>query len=220
MAWLGSGHATYGKAHIFGHDGKKYIVRGDCYTKIESLSDTSKMPKARKLHEKCKNGDHYLACYYFDEDDVYGKRTRQFIMIQRSDGRTMENLKDARNHTLFKLHQDCQGGSHYLATENGKFYIISKDHVSYLETSGISEKDYDKATAQRYTLHEKYRHGLFYFCTQNVFYVVKQSTEGGLIYHKVSDLRKEDCKTQEVSTYVQKFLEEGRTESKNTFERH
>ena len=115
---------------------------------------------------------------------------------------------DIETKHVFESHPECQGGSFYLA----EWVFTSSAGKTYLQVSDMNKKGYQSSTASHHKLHESFFDGLYYFATDNFFYVVKEHTEFGLVYHRTKDLRsKEEKDVITVSLSVAKFLSRHQT---------
>ena len=185
-----------GVSDICGLKHTKLIIQsGTRFIEIRSLNEGISVANARPLRSECKNGDHYLAQHIIDYgfqptinsmDDPTGK----FYVIKGKWCITVESLglatePGAKN--IFKLHPKCQGGSHYLANRSG-FYIIRNRDNTYLHVENMSEHGYDKRSAHRQKLDKSFTNGLYYFATDDYFYIVKQNAVFGLVYHRAKTL--------------------------------
>ena len=202
-----------GISDICGLKNSKLIIKSDvCYVELSSLNEDISVV-ARPLLENCKRGDHYLARY--DERRVGGsftrtslRKVRDFYVIKgksciRVDGLDAE-LGKVKG--IFDLHPECQGGSHYLANRAGFFIIRCKDN-SYLQVRDMSKDGYNPNLASRHKLHESFVNGMYYFATDDYFYILKKNVEFGLVYYRTKDLRtKEEDDVLLVSPSVVNFL--------------
>ena len=181
----------------------KFIVQaGVRYSEVKSLSGRSNMSVSdfRPLRQECRNGDHYLARYEIhrrgSSATLGSLRTENnFYVIKRNSciqvGCLDDGFCDVETKHVFDLHPDCQGGSFYLANRTGFFIIHSEDNT-YLQVRNMSKKGYRSSTASRHDLHESFTNGLYYFATDNFFYIVKEHAEFGLVYHRTKDLRNKE----------------------------
>ncbi|XP_054849572.1 uncharacterized protein LOC129339006 [Eublepharis macularius] len=106
----------------------------------------------------------------------------EYYYIVRSDlGCYMRstNFNEGKDLYVFSLHNSCQGGDHYLADENDRFYIIKGD--SYRRVTDMHQDD----DAVVFTLHPNCQGGDHYLSAFGHFYIIFQ--EKG-IYRKVTDL--------------------------------
>ena len=194
----------------------KFIVQaGVRYIEVKSLSGNMSVNDFRPLRQECKNGDHYLARYEIHrrgssvtpgslrtENNFYVVKRNSCIQVGCLD----DGFCDVETKHVFDLHPDCQGGSFYMANRMGFFIIRSEDNT-YLQVRDMSKKGHRSSTASRHDLHESFTNGLYYFTTDNFFYIVKEHAEFGLVYHRTKDLRnKEEEDVITVSSAVAKLL--------------
>ena len=167
------------------------------FAEIYSLqADLSEYGVLRSLHERCRNGDHYMARTYIMpsiianlviSSPVYnisdGAAGGRFYIIKKSSCTEVSDLESALECTTYKLHPKCQGGSFYLASRSGFFIIHSEDNT-FCHTENLRSPP----TAPE-ILHEDFWDGLYYYANDNFFYVVKMDDDLGLVYHRRTSLR-------------------------------
>ncbi|RXN11471.1 hypothetical protein ROHU_029999 [Labeo rohita] len=150
------------------------------------------------LHPACRNGDHYIA------------GGGNFHIIKGISCRRVTDLSTDSNAVVYRLHPNCQGGDHYLAAHK-YFYIIFREKRTLRVTADM-KLDLD---VKEYTLHPKYRDGLYYwgrqckppsstiteriaiefqllagfFCS---FYLLKPASEWGVEFCTCPDLSKDE----------------------------
>lgn len=203
-----------GISDICGLKNTKFIIQcGVRYVELRSLNQKMSVDSVRPLLENCKRGDHYLARY--DERRVGGSFTRSSlrkvkdVYVVKGKSCIRVDSFDAelgKVRDIFDLHPECQGGSHYFANRAGFFIIRSEDNT-YLQVTDMSKDGYDPNLAFRLKLHELFVNGMYYFATDDYFYILKENTEFGLVYHRTKDLRtKDEEAVLPVSPSVVKFL--------------
>ncbi|ROL41916.1 hypothetical protein DPX16_1821 [Anabarilius grahami] len=95
----------------------------------------------------------------------------KYCYIIRSDlGCYLEtsDLNKGSDISIFSLHPACKDGDHYLADENGYFYIIKGN--SYRRVKNLTTD----SDAKIYTLHPNCQGGDHYFATYYCFYIIFQ----------------------------------------------
>ena len=120
--------------------------------------------------------------------------------------RDRDHLVSSLTENIFILYQECQGGDFYLANRAGVYIIRSKDNT-YLHVRDMSKKGYDPSCADRHQLHKSFTNGLYYFATEDYFYVLKEDATFGLVYHRTKDLRIIDDDVLIVSPSIVKFMQ-------------
>ena len=210
-------------ADICGLEYTKFIIQksGTHFTEVVSLKDEVSVDKVKPLREVCKNGDHYLAQYdiVLERGGPSGslsfcsshapERTHFYIIKGNScvevDDLTSPEVMDmfSQRENIFTLHRQCQGGDFYLANRAG-FYIIRSEDNTYLHVRDMSK--YRPSFASRHKLHESFANGLYYFATEDYFYVLKENAVFGLVYHRTKDLRISDDDVLTVSPSIVKFM--------------
>ena len=167
------------------------------FAEIYSLqADLSEYGVLRSLHERCRNGDHYMARTYIMPSitaNLYistsvceisdGAAGGRFYIIKKSSCTEVSDLESALECTTYKLHPKCQGGSFYLASRSG-FFIIHSEDDTFCHTENLRSPP----TAPE-ILHEDFRDGLYYYANDNFFYVVKMDDDLGLVHHRRTSLR-------------------------------
>ena len=94
-----------------------------------------------------------------------------------------------------------------LQTERVFTSSAARKDNTYLQLRDVSKKGYQSSTVSHHKLHESFFDELYYFATDNFFYIVKEHTEFGLVYNRTKDLRsKEEEDVITVSLSVAKFL--------------
>ncbi|XP_015275427.1 PREDICTED: uncharacterized protein LOC107117777 [Gekko japonicus] len=93
------------------------------------------------------------------------------------------NFNHGNDLEVFSLHNSCQGGDHYLAHEDGLFYIIKGDH--YRRVSNMNKDD----NAVVYSLHPNCQGGDHYLSAFGRFYIIFQ---GRGIYHRVTNMNTDE----------------------------
>ncbi|XP_060111517.1 uncharacterized protein LOC132583843 isoform X2 [Heteronotia binoei] len=81
---------------------------------------------------------------------------------------------------VFSLHTSCWGGDHYLAYEDGSFYIIKGNKYRC-----VSNMTTDNNAVVVYSLHPSCQGGDHYFSAFGHFYIIFQ---GRGVYHRVTNL--------------------------------
>ena len=170
---------------------------GTHYTEVRSLNNQVSICDKKRLREVCRYGDHYLAQDHVEDisQSPASEEAKNFYVIKGNSCVEVKSLSCNRysRHRerplrIFDLHPECQGGSHYFANEAG-FYIIHSQDNTYSHVLDMSEHGYRPYSSSRHKLHESFTNGLYYFATHFYFYVVKEHTEFGLVYHRTKDLR-------------------------------
>ena len=207
--------AAVNRSDICGTETIKYIIQsGTHYVAVSTLQDQVSIIDVKPLPEICKNGDHYLARLdvYVQGSSLSLKRKSVFYIIKGKSCIEVKGLSgifsllNMRN--IFELHPKCRGGDSYFANRAGFYIIYGKDNT-YLHVRDMSKNGYQPLTASRHPLHESFRNGLYYFATEDHFYVLKESTEFGLVYHRTVDLRSNESEdVLPVSSSIVKFLGE------------
>lgn len=217
------------RSDICGTETVKYIIQsGTHYVEVSSLQDQVSIIDVKPLPEICKNGDHYLARLevYVQGPSFSIKRKSVFYIIKGKSCIEVEGLlgrplalpryprpRYEASHSLntmniFELHPKCRGGDSYFANKAGFYIIYGKDNA-YLHVRDMSMNGYQPLTASCHPLHESFRNGLYYFATEDHFYVLKESKEFGLVYHRTVDLRSNKSEdVLPVSPSIVKFLGE------------
>lgn len=209
-------------ADICGLVDTKFIIQsGTHFTEVDSLKNEVSIHEVKRLRDVCKNGDHYLAKYDVRrERGVASERldvevqaepawAKNFYVIKGNSCVKVDDLSDPVSNTrehIFTLHQECQGGDFYLANGAG-FYIIRRKDNTYLHVRDMSEEGYNPHCADHHQLHKAFTDGLYYFATENYFYVLKEDTKFGLVYHRTKDLRSDDEDMLTVSPSIVKFMQ-------------
>ena len=165
------------------------------YIEVVSLKDSMSITNLKTLREEYRDGDHYLARFYLQSCDGShrAKRFTNFYIIKgdscvKVPWKCFCDKGNELSDRIFELHPDCQGGSFYCANRAG-FYIIRNQDNTYLQVRHMSKDKYKPDTASRYKLHESFTNGLYYFATDNYFYVLKKHSEVGFVYHRTMDLK-------------------------------
>ena len=216
------------RSDICGTDTVKYIIQsGTHYVVVSTLQDQVSITDVKPLPEICKNGDHYLAkvdvCVQGGPSFTIKRKSVFYIIKGKScikvegllgrplalyPGPWYEASHSLNTMNIFELHPKCRGGDSYFTNRAG-FYIIYEKDNAYLHVQDMSMNGYQPLTASRHPLHESFRNGLYYFATEDHFYVLKESTEFGLVYHRMVDLRSNESEdVLPVSPSIVKFLGE------------
>ena len=208
---------------ICGLEATKFIIQsGTHFTEVDSLKDEVLVHNVKPLQDVCKNGDHYLARYYVrivlgrcsdGKDPTLRIPETNFYIIKGNscvevDCLTVKPRDSASSpkESIFTLHQQCRGGNFYLANRAG-FYIIRNKDNTYLHVRDMSKEGYDPSCASRHKLHKSFANGLYYFATEDYFYVLKENGTFGLVYHRTKDLRSSDDDVLTVSPSIVKFIQ-------------
>ncbi|KAJ6651865.1 hypothetical protein lerEdw1_015970 [Lerista edwardsae] len=93
------------------------------------------------------------------------------------------NFNEGKDLEVFSLHNSCRGGDHYLAHEDGHFYVIKGDHYRC-----VSNMNTDKE-AIVYSLHPKCRGGEHYLSAFGKFFIIFQRRG---IYRQVKNLNTDE----------------------------
>ena len=193
-------HAARCSADICGLQQTKIIIHsGTHYTKVRSLNNQVSICDKKCLREVCRYGDHYLAQEHVEDisKSPASEEAKNFYIIKGNSCIEVKSLSRSCNRysrhrdpsmRVFDLHPECQGGDHYFANESG-FYIIHSQDNTYLHVSDMSEHGYRSYSSSRHKLHKSFTNGLYYFATHFHFYIVKEHTEFGIVYHRTEDLR-------------------------------
>lgn len=196
---------------------EKYLIQASRgrFTRVGNLKADLLRSDFRPLHESCRDGDHYLAHVYvedtdsqpqYDVDTDYSPPSWFYIIKDESCTQVsdLESGSDGVVYT-YDLHTKYQGGSVYLANRSGFFIIRSEDNT-FLHTYDLARCDERSLTTPQ-KLHNNFKDGLYYFATDDFFYVVKQHRQHGLVYHRAKSLSEAGDKAQvPVSKSVIAFL--------------
>ncbi|XP_077773086.1 uncharacterized protein LOC144325065 [Podarcis muralis] len=109
----------------------------------------------------------------------------EYYYIVRSDlGCYMRstNFHRGKDLEVFSLHSSCMGGDHYLAHQDGLFYIIKGDN--YRRVSNM-DKDLDAVV---YSLHPNCRGGDHYLSASRYFYIIFQKRG---VYRMVTNMNED-----------------------------
>ena len=201
-----------GVSDICGSKDTKFIIQsGARFLQLDSLNDFYGC--AIPLGSRCKNGDHYFAQYDIEYNSgptmrPPNEKTKFFVIKGNSCIEVNNLVTEGGANNIITLHRECQGGSHYLANRSG-FYIIRNRDNTYLHVDDMSEYGYNPKRAHCHKLHESYANGLYYFATDDYFYVVKQNADFGLVYHrtKALSLKTETTAVLPVNPSVAHFLQ-------------
>lgn len=203
IQWEKSGYVSC-PVDICGLENNKFIVIQSGthwhYIEVVSLQDqvsTSNMIPLRETEHM--NGDHYLAQFSLrssggshrakKERNFYIIKGNSFIEVPWECFCTNKKFRRQSSDRIFDLHPDCQGGSFYCANRAG-FYIIHAEDNTYLQVRKISKEEYQPSAASCHKLHEAFTDGLYYFATDNYFYVLKENTDiDRLVYYRTKDLQ-------------------------------
>ena len=216
-----------GTYDVCGLRNDKFIIQASVgYVKVPSLGAEIRGSDMRPMHKECMYGDHYLAKYEVELPPNQGhshiaeisfsgvvekeekKETTAFFILKGKSCIKVNDLSVGHLEvkTIFDLHPECQGGCFYFANSTG-FYLIYSDNT-FLQASDISSTKYRSSTASRLKLHESFANGVYYFATDDYFYVVKEHSEFGLVYHRTKDLRSnEEVAVLSISPSITKFLQ-------------
>ena len=200
---------------ICGLKNTKFIIQsGTHYIEVlglkQEVSVRRLISRMKPLREECKNGDHYLARFYYvgrgssvqppqEVKNFYVIKGKSCVVVKNL---SCDNMGNESSETIFDLHPECQSGSFYLGNRAG-FYIIRNRDKTYLQVQDMSVHGYEPETATHHKLHESFTNGLYYFATDNYFYVLKEHREFGLVYHRTKDLRSNaDVEVSPVSSFI------------------
>lgn len=201
IQWEKSGCASR-PVDICGLENNKYILVQSGthwhYIEVVSLKDKVSINNMIPLQEKYTNGNHYLAQFSLHSSggSHRAKKVKNFYIIKGNSFIEVpwerfcnKRVRRQSSDRIFNLHPDCQGGTFYCANRAG-FYIIHTEDNSYLQVRKMSKEDYQPSAASRHKLHETFTNGLYYFATDNYFYVLKENTDiQRLVYYRTKDLQ-------------------------------
>lgn len=201
IQWVKSGCASR-PVDICGLENEKFILVQSGthwhYIEVASLKHPVSINNMVPLREEYANGDHYLAQFSLHSSggSHRAKKVKNFYIINGNSFMEVpwerfcnKKLRRQTSARIFDLHPECQGGSFYCANRAG-FYIIHTEDNSYLQVCKMSKEDYQPTAASRHKLHETFTNGLYYFATDNYFYVLKENTDiQRLVYYRTKDLQ-------------------------------
>lgn len=110
------------------------------------------------------------------EDYYYIVRAENGVYLRAKDFHKGKDIK------IFDISQACRGGDHYLATNDGYFYIIQGD--MYRRVKNLN-KDED---AKVFSLHRNCQGGDHYLSVYDYFYIIFKSRG---VYRKTSNMNKD-----------------------------
>ena len=223
--------ASANGSDICGLESTKFIIQsGTHYIEVRGLKDEVSVSGVQPLPEVLKNGDHYLARYQrviesykfmgFGSSSVpVWKEIYKFYVIKGRSCIEVDHLSHYDStgcECIFELHPECRQGDFYFANRAG-FYIIHCKDNTFLHVQDMSKRGYRRSTASRHQLHKSFRNGLYYFATDDFFYVLKESAKFGMVYHRMRDLRSnEDEDVLTVSPFIVKFIQNSPLDQQGT----
>ena len=197
---------------------EKYLIQTSHgrFAKVRNLRADLSECDFLPIHESCRDGDHYIAHVYVEETDSQPlgdvdadyEPPSWFYIIKEESCTQVNDLESGSDGVMYTydLHTKYQGGSVYLANRSG-FYIIRSEDNTYLQTRDLTMCDEMSLTTPQ-KLHDDFKDGLYYFATDDFFYVVKRHRRHGLVYHRSKSLSQAGDKAKvPVSKSVIAFLQ-------------